>query len=128
MLSSMPQGILGKFAPIAVGWMPSTMTVSEPVEDEHGSGYGDPVTITHVRFERATAYATDASGGAQGGYVYATDAKGRVFVDATNSDGAYEVPELSLVSVDGADPMEVIRVNEQLNPDGSVHHWEVEVR
>lgn len=129
MLSGMP--MLGgiRLAPLPWSVLPSTISVRERVEDdEHGGSYKDAYSIAHVRFERAASIAAEPSGGAQGGYVIATGAKGRIYIDAENSTGARPIAEGALVSVDGGDEMEAATVSRYDNLDGSPHHWEVDVR
>lgn len=129
MLSHMP--MLGgiKLAPLPKGTLPSTISVRERVEDdEHGGSYEDAYTIANVRFERAATVAAQSDAGAQGGYVIATGMKGRIFIDAVNSEGARQIAEGALVSVDGGDDMEAATVSRYDNFDGTPHHWEVDVR
>ena len=130
MISTMP--MLGgvRLAPLPASVLPSTMAVYEPAsDDEHGGSYAaKPVTVSNVRFERAAERRDASSGGAQGGYAYSDDSRGTVYVDAASSAGAYEVPEGSLVAIDGGDAMEVVRVQRFDHPDGACHHWEVAVR
>lgn len=128
MLSGMPMLGAVSLAPIPPELLPSEMEVREPVEDGHGGAYAEPVSISNVRFVRATEYAAASSGGAQGGYVFAEGAKGTVYVDAVGSGGAYEVPERSLVSIDGGEPMEVVRAERFDHFGGACHHWELTVR
>lgn len=129
MLSSMP--MLGgiRLAPLPASVLPSTLSVEEPIEDdEYGGGYEDAYQIRRVRFSRATEFAVTQADGAVSGYVFADGAKGIVYVDAANSVGAREVPERSRVTVDGGEPMEVVRVTRCDHLDGTCHHWELEVR
>lgn len=128
MLSGMPTLGGVRLAQIPVGLLPSEMEVREPVEDGHGGSYGEPVSISRVRFVRTAERTAASSAGAQGGYVFADDVRGRIFIDAANSPGAYEVPAGSRISIDGGEPLEVVRVERHDNFDGSCHHWEVEVR
>lgn len=128
MLSTMP--MLGgvRLAPLPATLLPSTVSVRERVEDdEHGGSYAEPYAIAHVRFERAAAISAEASAGAQDGYVVTTGSKGRIFIDAETSGGARQIVEGALVSVDGGPEMEAVAVNRYDHPDGSCHHWEVEV-
>ena len=129
MLRNMPQLGGVRLAPIPPELLPSVMEVSVPVEDdEHGGSRSDPVTVRGVRLVRASEVRAATSGGAQGGYLVADDVTGTVYVDAANSAGAFEVPVGSLVSVDGGEAMEAVRVQRLDHPDGTCHHWEVSVR
>ena len=112
-----------------LGYAGQTMAVSVPVEDdEYGGSHAEPVTVTNVRFERVAERRALHSSGATGGYVISDDLKGRIYVDAATSGGAFEVPEGSKVSVDGGEPMEVVRTSRFEDFAGRVHHWELEVR
>ena len=69
-----------------------------------------------------------------GGYAVCDDAhrsadegRGRVFVDATNSIGAFEVPAGSRVVIGGHSYL-VERCWARCGWDGRVHHWELDVR
>ena len=129
MLSGMP--MLGgiKMAPLPASVMPSTISVKERIEDdEHGGSYGNAYSIAHVRFERSAAITAETAAGAQGGYVIATGMKGRIFIDAENSEGARQIAEGARVSVDGGEAMEAVTVSRYDNADGTPHHWEVDVR
>lgn len=129
MLDSIPMIGGARLTPLPKDVLPSTMEVREPVvDDEHGGGYSAPRTIANVRLIRQTELTAATSGGAQGGYLIEDDASGTVIIDAASSSGAYEVPERSLVSIDGGAEMEVVRVRRFDHFDGSCHHWEVSVR
>ncbi|MEG1907222.1 MAG: minor capsid protein [Gordonibacter sp.] len=88
---------------------------------EYGGEYLDAVTIEYVRFERKEALNPRI-------YKLADGAQGRLWIDAVNSAGAFEVPKGSKVSVPGkAKNMQVIVcVPHELR--GRVHHWEVDVK
>ena len=117
-----------ELAPLDVSLLPSTMAVRVPVDSEYGESFGKPAVIRYVRFSRSTEFRLQDSGGAQTGYVFQDGSKGIVYVDAKNSEGAFEVPERSVVTIDRGEPMEVVRVTRCDHLSGAVHHWEVEVR
>ena len=96
------------------------MEVSVPDASGYGGEYAEPVTVSHVRLERAEALR-------QAGYKLADGATGRVFVDAANSEGAFRVPVGSKVSIAG-DDYQVLSVDECRARGPEVHHWEVDVR
>ena len=78
------------------------------------------VLVLHVRFERTENAVDDAHRSADGG-------AGRVFVDAVNSEGAFEVPAGSRVLI-GAGPSVLVRSCRRCCAiRGQVHHWELEV-
>lgn len=100
--------------------LPADMSVRVPEDGEYGGCYSEPVQIGHVRFEAASAIRPDQ-------YTFSAGSKGLVFVDAVNSDGAFEIPVGSLVAI-GGEEMAVVAVNRYETFFGRVHHWEIEVR
>lgn len=100
--------------------LPDTMSVKVPKDGTYGGEYEEPVTVSHVRFDKAVSLLNRS-------YVLTDGASGIVYVDAVNSDGAFEIPEASLVSLNGdEEEMTVMKSNEYRTYD-SVHHWELEV-
>lgn len=82
--------------------------------------FGAIVLVRHVRFERTESAVDDAHRSADGG-------AGRVFVDAVNSEGAFEIPAGSRVLI-GAGPSVLVRSCKRCCViRGQVHHWELEV-
>lgn len=78
------------------------------------------VLVRHVRFERTESAVDDAHRSTDGG-------AGRVFVDAVNSESAFEVPAGSRVLI-GAGPSVLVRSCRRCCViRGQVHHWELEV-
>ena len=78
-----------------------------------------PAMVCHVRYEREERVSDDAH--------RSDGCSGRVFVDARNSEGAFEVPSGSKVLV-GAGPSVMVRaVKRCCVVRGHVHHWELEV-
>ena len=83
--------------------------------------YGPSVLVRHVRggmaVEDGEIFAhRSADGGA-----------GRIFVDATSSEGAFEVPAGSRVLVGAGPSVHVLRCRRCCVVRGHVHHWELEV-
>lgn len=107
-----------KLSPIPMCALPDSLSVRRPSDD--GRGFEDPVTIEHVRFIDVKVYAANS-------YAIDDDANGILYVDATNSDGAFPIPVGSLVRVNGSDEMSVIKITPAFGFD-SVHHWKIEVR
>ena len=103
--------------PIPRRLLPDTMEVRVPTED---GGFDDGMIIEHVRFERTQSICLDDHCSADAG-------AGVVYVDVTNSTGAFEVPAGSRVCIDGAD-MVVASCKRLYTVNGHVHHWELEVR
>lgn len=89
---------------------------------EYGGEHLAPVELRGVRFvavwelRRQDALLSDG-------------AKGVLYVDAANTQGAFRVPEGSLVSVDGGESwMSVEECREYEAFAGRVHHWELVLR
>jgi 6,7-dimethyl-8-ribityllumazine synthase len=82
-------------------------------------GFGEARSIRHVRAEITEAMCDDAH--------RSSALSGRVFVDAVNSQGAFEVPAGSRVLV-GSLPHMIVRSCKRCAViRGRVHHWELEV-
>lgn len=107
-------------APIPRLLLPSSATVKVRIADGGmGGHYEEPVELRHVRFEPEDD-AENLSWQLRNG------AKGTLFVDAVNTEGAFAIPAGSLVSVDGA-PEAAVTSCEELRDFGRVHHWEVHI-
>lgn len=97
----------------------STATIRIPVDGDWGGSLSDDArTITGVRFERTSSIES-------GDYVSSDSPQGTLYIDAANSDGAFEVPEGSEVVVDGGKPMTAVSVRTCTAFGSDVHHWEV---
>lgn len=84
-------------------------------------GFSECRMVRHVRFEAEQSVCYDDHRSADGG-------RGRVFVDAVNSEGAFEIPAGSRVLV-GACPSAVVASCKRCCViRGQVHHWELDVR
>ena len=57
-------------------------------------GYAEGVTVSHVRFVQTQSVVDDSHRNADAG-------SGKVYVDALNSDGAFEVPAGSRIDIGG---------------------------
>lgn len=101
--------------PIPKQLLNETMQVYEPTDD---GGLSEPKTVRNVRFERTHEIATDAHRSDMVG--------GTVFVDATISEGAYEVPAGSRLEINGENFL-VKSVTRLCAANGHVHHWELVV-
>ena len=83
-------------------------------------GYVKGVAVSHVRFARTQSVVDDEHRSADAG-------SGKIYVDAVNSDGAFEVPAGSRIDIDGHSYyVAECRRCEDFN--GRVHHWELVVR
>ena len=102
--------------PIPRGALPDVMTVR--LEQPNGT-FGDPVIVANVRFEGKQSMADDAHRSADAG-------AGKVFVDAVNSIGAFDIPAGSHIAIRGRCfiARSVHRCEDLF---GRCHHWEIEV-
>ena len=89
------------------------------VPDGEG-GYADGVVVLHVRFRRVQSVSDDDHRSADAG-------GGKVYVDALNSVGAFEVPAGSRIDI-GEHSYFVAEVKRCEDFNGHVHHWELTVR
>jgi hypothetical protein len=102
--------------PIPRRLLPDNMLV---LPSDGQGGYGDARMVRHVRLELADDVVDDP---------HRDSARsGRVFVDAVNSRGAFEVPAGSRVVVGSLPGMRVLRCRRCCVVRGQVHHWELEV-
>lgn len=83
-------------------------------------GYAEGVAVSHVRFARTQSVVDDAHRSADAG-------SGKVYVDAVNSDGAFEVPAGSRINI-GGHSYYVVECKRCEDFNGNVHHWELVVR
>jgi len=105
--------------PIPLYLLTDTMTVETPdTTSAYGGKFNKAVTVGNVRLERAEVLNPST-------FRLADGAKGRVWVDAVNSPGAFDVPVGSRVTIGG----EVFTVAAcvALRPLGEVHHWELDL-
>lgn len=102
--------------PIPRGALPDVMTVRLELPD---GTFGEPVIVANVRFEETQSMADDAHRSADAG-------AGKVFVDAVNSIGAFDIPAGSRVAIRGRCfiARSVHRCEDLF---GRCHHWEIEV-
>lgn len=106
--------------PIPLYLLPSSCTVRVPKDGEYGGEYEEPVEIKNVRFDAASKLL-------RRNYVFTDGTQGLVFIDVVMSEGAFDIPEGSLMSIDGKPEMAVVKV-EPYAPYGELHHWELEVK
>ena len=104
-------------------YLPDDMTVkSLNRESEYGGEYLAPVEIKNVRFERVENLNPNA-------YQLAEGASGRIWIDAVNSTGVFEVEKNSLVKVTRVeDEMIVLACMPYETTNGKIHHWELDVK
>ena len=89
------------------------------VPDGEG-GYGEGVAVSRVRFRRTQSVVDDDHRSADAG-------SGKVYVDALNSVGAFEVPAGSRIDI-GGHSYYVAECKRCEDFNGHVHHWELTVR
>ncbi len=105
--------------PIPKSLLPSTMKVRIPKDSAYGGEYEEPQVVSQVRYDlEATVSPRD--------YVLTDGSKGIIFVDAVNSDGVFEVPQGSLIIIDGEE-LAAVKVTPYESFNGRVHHWIIEV-
>ena len=103
--------------PIPRSVLSDTVHIREMLPD---GSFGEVKLIENVRYERTQSVSTDAHRSADAGH-------GKVFIDAVNSSGAYEVPCGSRVEIGGQSYL-VAEVKRCEDFNGHVHHWELVVR
>lgn len=106
--------------PIPRSVLSSSVVVREPIEGDYGGAYGEPKTISNVRFIPSSRIV-------RGDIVLSDGVKGVLFIDAVNSAGAFDIPVGSLLSIDGAEDASAGKVDRFEGFAGVVHHWEIEV-
>lgn len=102
--------------PIPVRLLGDTAVVLVP---DGAGGFEDGVTILGVRFARTQSVVDDGHRSADAG-------SGKVYVDAVNSVGAFEVPAGSRIEI-GGHSFYVAEVKRCEDFNGHVHHWELVV-
>ena len=108
---------MGSLRPIPARLLDDDAVVRVP--DGEG-GYAEGVEVSHVRLARKQSIADDGHRSADAG-------AGKVYVDALNSIGVFEVPAGSRIDIGGhSDYVAEVKRCEDFN--GHVHHWELTVR
>ncbi|NGM17723.1 minor capsid protein [Eggerthellaceae bacterium zg-893] len=102
--------------PIPLRLLASTAVVRTPAPG-FGGTYSEPREIRHVCWQPAQPARQTA-------HQIGAPCKGTLFIDAALSEGAFEVPAGSLVSVDG-DAECCVQECAALPSPADVHHWEV---
>nr|DAE80265.1 MAG TPA: Minor capsid protein [Caudoviricetes sp.] len=82
-------------------------------------GFTEGIVVSHVRFARTQSAANDDHRSADAG-------SGKVYVDAVNSAGAFEVPAGSRVEI-GRHSYYVRECSRCEDFNGHVHHWKLVV-
>lgn len=109
--------------PMSRNLMPSNASVRVPMINAitGENGFSSPIELKHVRFVgRETANTVSQ-------FVLSDGAAGVMYVDRVNTVNAFAIPIGSLVEIDGQEHYaENVFPAYELN--GTVHHWEVELR
>ena len=108
---------MGSLRPIPARLLAENAVVRVP--DGEG-GYTEGVEVTHVRFARKQSVVDDSHRSADAG-------AGKVYVDALNSVGAFEIPAGSRIDI-GGHSYYVVECKRCEDYNGHVHHWELVVR
>ena len=103
--------------PIPVRLLAEDAVVRVP---DGAGGFAEGVAVSHVRFARTQSVVED-------GHCSADAGNGKVYVDALNSDGAFEVPAGSRIDI-GDHSYLVVECRRCEDFNGHVHHWELTVR
>ncbi len=106
------------------------MRVRVPIEhSEYGDEWDEqPITVSNVRFMSTHEVNGVNNGGVTSGYVFEQGSKGLILVDAANSENAFPVPAGAEIRVDSDERLEAVKVTKCLNFDGTLHHYEIEVK
>ncbi len=98
----------------------STAKVRVPVDTTGlGGKFAEPVVLKGVYYEPMRQIA-------QSSYQLQDSPKGTLFVDAANTEGAFDVPAGSLVSIDGGEESAVLK-SSAYTANGRMHHWELQL-
>ena len=103
--------------PIPVRLLADDAVVRVP---DGAGGYAEGVSVSRVRFRRTQSVVDDDHRSADAG-------AGKVYVDALNSVGAFEVLAGSRIDIDG-NSYYVAECRRCEDFNGHVHHWELVVR
>lgn len=110
-------GMARYLRPIPTRLLPDNMLV---FPTDGAGGFGDARLIRYVRLEMVDAVTPDNP-------AHASGVTGKVFVDAVNSKGAFEVPAGSKVIIDDLPRMWVKSCKRCSVVRGQIHHWELTV-
>ena len=108
---------MGSLRPIPVRLLAENAVVRVP---DGAGGYAEGVEVSHVRFARKQSVVDDSHRSADAG-------AGKVYIDALNSAGAFEVPAGSRIDID-SNSYYVAECRRCEDFNGHVHHWELTVR
>lgn len=100
--------------------LPDTAQVRVPLDTEGYGQFADAVTLTHVRFVQNQETVS-------GGYALSSVAKGTLFIDAANTEGAFELPVGAMVRINDETAEGCVSKCKVCKDFGRVHHWECEL-
>jgi hypothetical protein len=86
----------------------------------YGGEFSAAMTLAPVLFQQNQ----DAIGN---GYALASGVKGKLFIDATNTVGAFELPVGTLVRINNEDSESCVTKCTACKAFGRIHHWECEL-
>ena len=109
--------MMGSLRPIPARLLAENAVVRVP---DGAGGYAEGVEVSHVRFARKQSVVDDGHRSADAG-------AGKVYVDALNSVGAFEISAGSRIDIDG-NSYYVVECKRCEDFNGHVHHWELTVR
>lgn len=109
--------MMGSLRPIPLRLLADDAVVRVPDGD---GGYAEGVAVSRVRFAKAQSIVDDEHRSADAG-------SGKVYVDAVNSGGAFEVPAGSRIDI-GDHSYLVAECKRCEDFNGRVHRWELVVR
>ena len=109
--------MMGWLPQIPRRFLPDSMGVRVP---DGCGGFADAVEVSHVRFVRTQSACDDAHRSADA-------SAGKVYVDAVNSCGVFDIPAGSRVDI-GGDSFYVAKVRRCEGFGGRLHHLELAVR
>jgi hypothetical protein len=94
--------------------------VRVPLDTQGYGGYAEAVTLINVRFEQSQ----ETVGG---GYAMASPVKGMLYIDAVNTEGAFELPAGTMVRINGETAECCVSRCKACKAYGQIHHWECEL-
>lgn len=103
--------------PIPLRLLPDDAVVRVP---DGAGGFAEGVIVSHMRFQRTQSVVDDSHRSADAG-------SGKVYIDALNSGGCFEVPAGSRIDI-GEHSYLVAECKRCEDFNGHVHHWEPTVR
>ena len=108
---------MGSLRPIPLRLLAENAVVRVP---DGAGGFAEGILVSNVRFQLTQSVVDDDHRSADAG-------SGKVYIDALNSGGAFEVPAGSRIDI-GRHSYYVAECKRCEDFNGHVHHWELMVR